>query len=146
MPPTAADYIRRALRELNAERDRLDRQIEVLDRTLDELEPGGSGDAPDDSGSHGRPVRDIVMDLAGESHLFTLDEVMRRVRSEGNPAQHASVSSILSRLKREGFIDAGPRRGTYVSIDPLSEKGGDGGVLGASGQRTDDRPDPGSNP
>jgi hypothetical protein len=124
----AADYLNQALSALRRQRADLDRQIRVIERTVNELSSpvvqvfdsdSGTGE---DAGSvrvlrqPPRAVREIALEIAHRGEVFSLEDVVQAVREEGNDAQYASVSSILSRLKGEGILQRGPRRGTYVTV------------------------------
>lgn len=64
-------------------------------------------------------VRDVVRELAESTPTFSFEDVMHALRIAGNDAQPTSVQSILSRLKREGLIRAGHRRGEYAGASSL---------------------------
>lgn len=130
---TATDYLRKALDALLAERSNLDQQIEVISRTLGELEPHDLDASPPTvtkvtSWPEGfqpgfvrtrisRPVIDIVLELARAQTVFTTEELMTALKAEGNTAQRASVSSTLSRMVREGTLAKGPRRGSFQRVE-----------------------------
>ena len=122
----AVEYLTKALELLREQRDDIDRQIKVLERTVAELTGKLVHVTGHDNGSGAessttirpvravRPVRDIAIDVAKRGGVFTLEDVLKAVRDEGNDAQYASVSSILSRLRGEEVLVRGPRRGTYL--------------------------------
>ena len=62
-------------------------------------------------------MREVIIDLGITKPVFTLDEVVTASESEGNSAKAESISSILSRMKREGVV-RGVRRGVYALERP----------------------------
>lgn len=154
MATTAADYLREALKALISDLEDLNRQIGVIRRTLNELEPGEAvPDLPPPTKTGGRPIRDIALELAAEREVFSLQELVDRAKAEGNDSQYASVSSMLSRLAKEGYLTKGPRRGTYRAISTMDEEQvvdedeDLGSVLAWDADlETSTQPDPESNP
>ena len=121
MSDVAVKSLQQAVSDLRQERHDIDRQIATIERVLAELEPsttspsstnGVSAERPS-SADTSRSIREIVLDLASGGEVFSLDDVVTTAHAEGNKAESASISSILSRLKKDGKIVAGPRRGTY---------------------------------
>jgi hypothetical protein len=124
---SAADLIEKAIRQLETERDAAvsdaNQQIEVLRVTLSQLRgtpaTGAVASPQTTSGDArfrgARSVRAILTDLAERCtpDAFSIKDALTALASEGNNAQAASVSSILTRMKAEGVIEPGPRRGTY---------------------------------
>jgi hypothetical protein len=137
---TAADYLDAAIKELEASRDDIDRQIRILRRTHTELtgesvpdrppSDGDDGPSPSSGDASGRPVRDIAIEVAQRGEVFSLAEVVDAARAEGNQSKYASISSILSRLAKEGVLTAGPRRGSYQLRVTTGEAMPQGGVAG----------------
>lgn len=122
MSDTAVKHLRQAVADLKRERDEVDRQIDTIERVLRELDPSEVQATPATNGSvpvpaapsiTSRSIREIVLDIASAGEVFSLDDVVSTAHAEGNKAESASISSILSRLKKDEKIVAGPRRGTY---------------------------------
>ncbi len=106
---TAAEHLNRALKDLQSQRDEIDRQISIIERTLDDL--GAAAGVEVISGR--QTVREIALSMAHEGMAITPTEVVEESTRRGNPAKYESVSSILSRMHREGALEKGSKRGTY---------------------------------
>lgn len=126
---TAIHYLEQAVAELRAERDELNRQIAVLERSIGDLRGESRAAAPPipseeafgvrTSVQMAPSVRDIALSLIERLRergggIMTLADVVAACKEAGNDAQYASVSSGLSKLAKEGFLTKGPRRGTYI--------------------------------
>ena len=93
--------------------------MEILDRTLLDL----TGKAPAELavGDETPPsVRDVTLQVAADRAVFSISDVMDAAHAVGNEAKYESVSSILSRLSKEGVLDRGAKRGTYKMHDDTS--------------------------
>src|SRR5262245_35284832 len=108
---SALDHIYRARRELITDRERIDREIAVLDDVIRRL--GGEVHAAVDA-SEAPSVKDIALEVARAGNMFTLQDVVEAARQQGSPAKYESISSVLSRLGKENVLRRGPRRGTYM--------------------------------
>jgi len=123
----AKDLIAEAVDQLRRQRDEIDVQIVILMDTITKLEAGKGSVLAGHSfnspptitlGSIGAPprsIRAVALGLRDTSStgVFSLGELMTALGEEGSDAARASVSSVVSRLKAEGELEAGPRRGTY---------------------------------
>ncbi|MGD0881595.1 MAG: hypothetical protein ABSB09_08515 [Acidimicrobiales bacterium] len=131
---TATEHLETAIQALMDERAEIDRQIEVLKRTLNEL-GGGTPSSPawtrSGTGATGpvvipsvsmprQSVSDIVLKLLNERAVASLAEIMEALSLAGNNSQQDSVSSILSRMVSNELIGKGPQRGTFVRIPQVA--------------------------
>ena len=129
---TASSYLHQALDALLAERAEIDRKIETVKRTIGEVEGNGTmmigpfGPTGPVAGGYYIPssspapqpksVGDIVLAMAEEYEVFTMDEIMEALAEKGNNAQRTSVSSIVSRMVSNGELQKGPQRGTFRGV------------------------------
>ena len=116
---SAMDHLKSALDDLMGQRMEVDRQIEVIKRTMAELQ-GTLGMswplAPDIPTRTVPSVADTVLALSSAGNVFTMNEIMDALDHVGNPAQKTSVASIVSRMVSQGLIGKGPQRGTFVQV------------------------------
>jgi len=125
---SAREILTDGLRELEDAAAQIQLEIGVLRTSLGQLEAttglheSGVTTAPE-SQAISRPVREIALDVVRANGIATLPEIIDAVRAAGNDARPESISSMLSRLKADNLIDAGPRRGTYqlTAAEPIDE-------------------------
>ena len=89
-----------------------DREIGILQQTLESLEAAGSvGGAPPS-------MREIISWKYPGEH-FTIDQLVEELARSGNQAARTSVQSMISRMKSEGELESAGR-GVYAipSHDP----------------------------
>ncbi len=118
-----------------SERDQLDRDIDMVRHMLN---PTGAvePEAANVVRLHGVSVSTtapsitaIVMDMVADGSVVTLTDVVARAKAIGNTSDYNSISSVISRLRRDGKLAAGPARGTSM-LPPKNATEGDGGAGG----------------
>jgi hypothetical protein len=121
------------MKRLVDERERLRLQIEALQNQLVGIERAitlmnGGVDPAQPSSSNGRErarnVKDTVLGLlaeAGEAGL-TVTKCVEMAQKRGSHLERGTVSSLLSRLKREGILDL--KEGFYSVRKPSPKEGG----------------------
>ncbi len=116
------------MQKLRDERDRLLREIEALknqliatERALSIIDGTEYRPSEPQPRERARNVKDTVLGLlaqAGESGL-SVNQVLEAARVKGIELDRGSVSSLLSRLKRESTLDM--RDGQYFVRPPKAE-------------------------
>lgn len=113
------------MQKLQEERERLARQIEALQNELRGLDRAIAllrGETPADSKSdkiRPRNVKDTVLGLisAAGSKGLTVNQVLEAAVAKNIHLERGTVSSLLSRLKRENTLDM--REGSYFIRPPM---------------------------
>lgn len=117
-----AEQLRETLFELLTQRERLNHEIEVLQRAIDALEgPPSTMVEPSPTPYQVPSVQSVVLDLIRRRaergiEEINLAEVMDALKNASNTSTQESVSSILSRMVSSGLIGKGPHRGTWLRI------------------------------
>jgi hypothetical protein len=116
------------MKTLQAEEQRLEREIEGLQIQLAQtrrLMKLLGGEAPDEAPPAPRrkppsPIKDAVLGLLGEHKEagLSVNEVIELSQRRGQPLDRASVSSLLSRLKREHVLTADGGKYRIAAPDP----------------------------
>jgi hypothetical protein len=141
---SASDYVQAAIDRLKADRADLtasiDEQIATLQAALRTMptmpvelnptpnvvdtNPIGRVDNPETMPAvpGGRSIKAVALDLAANTDVFSLQQVIATCHTEGNMALPPSISSVISRMVSDGLLAKGPRRGTYMKpmvVDPM---------------------------
>src|SRR5947207_1126415 len=118
---------RRDMKKLIEERERLRTQIEALKNELRGIEKAialvsgaeiGNGAAPPVGRTRAKNVKDTVLGFLAEAGTagLSVTKVMELAQHKGFHVERGSVSSLLSRLKREGVLDL--KEGAYSVRKP----------------------------
>ena len=83
-----------------------DREIAILQQTLESLETGASADGPPPS------MREIISWKFPGEH-FTIDQLVEELARHRNQVSRTSVQSMISRMKSEGELES-VDRGVYA--------------------------------
>ena len=112
MESTAADaHVLAAIAAYREDREAAVRTVKVCDDKIAALEAilTASGTVPEAAPTRrpsagGPSVRDVAIQLAGERGTFTLSDLGAALKEAGNESAYASVSSLMSRLVRDGIL------------------------------------------
>lgn len=121
---SAREHLEAAAAALVADRERIDFELGLLREMIARLDapqsavvsPVGVSPVGEERLSPGRTIREITFDMGRAGEEITLKEVVRRAAAEGNTAQYESISSLLSKLSKEGYLRKNPGRGSYSFI------------------------------
>lgn len=101
-----------------------DRQLGYVDELIERMRRD-AGHASVSSAASGAPpleravvrtVREVVLSVAERGTPFSLGHVVSAAEAEGLDAKYASISSILSRMVKEGVLKRGKGRGWFELI------------------------------
>ena len=116
------DQMKKTLATLTAERNELTRRIDILDRAVRELRGDVVVKVPPAElnvsahepvvRSAGWTVRDLIMETARTNEEFGMTVVAALGEARGKSINPDTISSLLSRLKRDGDLGM-VRRGVY---------------------------------
>jgi hypothetical protein len=111
---TALEYLESARRELLADRARIEREIGVLEETIIRLQGLGASGSTSSYAAVVQPsIRNVVLEVAGQNgERFTLAQVVEAAQRAGSDAKYESISSVLSRLRKDGVLEK-VGRGAY---------------------------------